>query len=233
MFTTNKPAIRQIGLFLALLIWGLPAGSSAQGIQWSISGGPSYHVQEFDTPLPWWDTAGQLFPSLMLHAELPMKFIEGPLGEKLFFSTGVRYVRLASRVDWRFEVNGSSDVFTGKFRINQHYLAVPLQLRLNLGKSPVFILGGPEAGILLLATKKSDTLTPEEFSSSQREAVGKDLHRLNISLYVGAGLRLNDQLRIYARYGAGMRDTKRDAERAVLDSDWRSREIEFAMEFIL
>lgn len=232
MYTNHKTRVKQSGLIL-LLLWTLPVVSSAQSIQWSISAGPSYHIQEFETPLPWWETAGLLFPSVMLHAEIPMRFIEGPLGEKLFFSTGIRYVRLASRVDWRFEVSNNNDVFTGKFKISQHYLATPLQFRLNMGKSPVFLLGGPELGVLFSAKKKSDTLTPEEFSSSQTESVGKDLHRLNISLYGGAGLRLNNQLRIYARYGVGLRNTKKDAERAVLDSDWRSREIEFAVEFIL
>lgn len=221
------------GLLLLLLTFAFPVMSAAQGVQWSISGGSSYHFQEFDTPLPWWETAGLLFPSVMFHADIPMTFIEGPLGQKLFFSTGVRYVRLASRVDWRFEVSNSNDVFTGKFKISQHYLAAPMQFRLNMGKSPVFILAGPELGMLLFARKKSDTLTPVEFSSSQTEAVGKDLHRLNVSLYGGAGLRLNEQLRIYARYGAGLRNTKKDAERAVLDSDWRSREVEFAVEIIL
>jgi hypothetical protein len=217
--------------FLAILMAGLTLQAAAQGPVWSLSAGPSFHFQDFEEPLPWWETGGQLFPSLMVHVEFPMRFVEGPLGRHLHFSTGVRYVRLASRVDWEFEVSSSMDVFTGRFKISQHYLAVPLQLRVGLGKTPFFLLAGPELGILVLAQKKSDTLTPETFSSSQRENVGQDLHRLNISLYGGIGARLTDRISCYARYGAGLRGTKKDAERPVLDSDWRSREIEFGAQF--
>ena len=205
-------------------------GVRAQGVEWGISAGVSFHGHTFDEPLPWWDTAGRLFPSFMLHAGAPMNFVEGPLGNILFFSTGLRYTRLGSRVDWETEVSSTGQVFTGAFKISQHYLALPIQLRLHLGRMPVFLLGGPEFGFLILAQKKSDTFTPEEFSSSQTENVREDIRPFNVSLYGGLGVLLKKNAKIYLRYGVGLNKAKKEAERTVLNTDWSTREIEFGVQ---
>ena len=227
--------IRYLSTLLVFLIAGTHLTmqqGQAQSIQLSGSVTASFHSHQFDEPLPWWDNAGLLFPSLSFNAQVPMHFIGGPLSRKLFFRTGLRYTRLASRVDWQSEVTNNGEAFTGKFQISQHYLLVPVQLKLTLGNSPVFLFGGPEFGLLLFANKDSDTLTPVEFKSSQSENVGEDINTVHISLGGGIGARLSPQLISFARYTVGMSNAKKDAERTVLDTDWRTKEIEFGVEFL-
>ena len=220
----------KISLFILTLLFWSTSAASAQGIEWSIGAGASFHGHSFEEPLPWWDNSGQLFPSVRLHADVPMNFLEGPLGKMLYLSSGVRYTRLASKVDWEFEVSSNNQVFTGAFQIRQHYLAIPFNFRLHLGQLPVFLIGGPEFGFLMYAHKASDTFTPEEFSSSQTESVGGDLKRINVSLYGGAGVVFRKGLKAFVRYGAGLNQAKKDAERTVLDSDWTTKEIEFGVQ---
>ena len=140
--------------------------SSSQFIQWGISASASIHELDFEAPLDFWDASNRSFPSVMLHMELPMRFVEGPLGKLLWLSSGVRYTRLASKVDFENEVGSGNQLFMGTFSINQHYLAIPVQFRLDLGKLPVFITAGPEFGVLVYANKVSETFTPVEFQSS-------------------------------------------------------------------
>lgn len=225
---------KAVTLFVALLFLAhgaIPDQAVAQPLNWGIGIASSFHSHDYESPLPWWDNSGLVFPSVMLRAELPMRFIEGPLGEKLHLRSGIRYTRLASRVDWEFDVTTNPEPFTGKFSINQHYLAVPVQFRLEIGNSPLYLLAGPEFGFLIFARKKSETITPEEFSSSMNEGVGSDIHTVNITLGGGIGYKINQQIRTFARYNAGLRNAKKSAGRTVLDSDWQTKEFEVGVEF--
>ena len=221
--------------FLVLLCFNGPSADRVfgQSLDWGLGVSTSFHNHTYESPLPWWDNSGLVFPSIMLRAELPMSFIEGPLGKKLFLRSGVRYTRLASRVNWEFDVESNAEPFTGKFSINQHFLAIPLQFRLEIGRTPVYLLGGPEFGFLLFARKKSETLTPAEFSSSMNEAVGEDINRVNIALGGGLGFKVNKQLRTFVRYNAGLRGAKKSPSRTVLDTDWQTKELEVGVEFNL
>ncbi|MFK7846303.1 MAG: porin family protein [Rhodothermales bacterium] len=232
----------QFRLLIACLFIGLmtPAvfpnaaliqSAEAQKIDWGISISSSFHQHEYEEPLAWWDNAGRVFPSVMLRSELPLSFIEGPLGKKLFLRTGVRYTRLASRVNWQFDVANTAEPFTGKFGISQHYLTIPLQFRLEIGRTPVYLLAGPEFGFLIFANKKSETLTPVEFESTQTESVGNDINVINLALGGGLGVQLSSRLRSFVRYSAGLSDAKKSADRTVLDTDWRTKEIEVGIEF--
>lgn len=220
-------------LLAPVIFFFAASGVCAQGVEWAGSVGISYHGHDFEDPLPWWDASAQAFPSAMLHSEAPMAFVGGPLGRVLFFETGLRYTRLASKVDWQFDVSSSGQTFVGAFRIRQHYLAVPAWLRVQLGRLPVYLTGGPEFGFLILARKKSETFLPEAFRSSQTESVGDDLRRVNVALYGGVGVTLAKGARIYGRYGAGLNHVKKDPERTVLDSDWTTREVEIGFQWPL
>ncbi len=223
-----------VASFILILVLGFGSWTqhtTAQGLQWGIGLSSSFHSHSYDAPLPWWDNSGLVFPSVMLRAELPLTFIEGPLGRKLYLRSGVRYTRLASRVNWEFDVESNPEPFTGKFSINQHYLAVPLQFRLEIGKTPVYLLGGPEFGFLLFAQKKSETLTPVEFSSSMNEGVGEDIHRVHVTLGGGVGFKVNKQIRTFVRYNAGLRGAKKSPSSTVLDTDWQTKELEVGVEF--
>ena len=138
-------------LFLNLVQCGI---SWSQPIQWGGSVGISVHELEFEEPLDFWDATNRTFPAVMVHIELPMRFIEGPLGKLLWLSSGVRYTRLASKVEFETELGAGNQLFTGAFQINQHYLAIPFQFRLDLGKLPVYIIAGPEVGILGICKSK-------------------------------------------------------------------------------
>ncbi len=210
-----------------------PKTSSSQSVNWGIGVSSSFHSHDYESPLPWWDNSGLVFPSVMLRAELPMTFIEGPLGKKLFLRTGARYTRLASKVDWEFDVTTNPEPFTGRFSINQHYLAIPLQFRLDIGNTPLYLIAGPEFGILLFARKKSETITPVEFNSSMNEGVGDDIHRINTSLGGGIGFKVNQQFRLFTRYNVGLRGAKKSPGRTVLDSNWQTKELEVGVEFNL
>lgn len=226
---------RKILLLLACTLYLLAGGreaATAQPVKWGLVLSASYHVHDYESPLDFWDNAGLVFPALALRTEVPFSFVDGPLGEKLFLYSGIRYTRLASRIDWESGTANGGETFAGRFRIGQHYLAVPLQFRLALGNTPVSILAGPEFGFLLFARKVSDTLSPAEFRSSQTEGVGDDLNRVNVSLGGGVVVRLAGGLRATARYNAGLSNAKKSPERTVLVSDWTTKEFELGIEFI-
>ncbi len=222
---------RHIILLLFISIISTPQ-IFAQSITFSGSISASYHSHQYDQPLPWWDNAGLVFPSISLNGEIPMAFVGGPLAEQLFFRSGLRYTRLASRVDWESDVMTNGEAFTGTFQISQHYLLLPIQFRLDMGNTPVFLFGGPEFGLLLFAKKDSDTLTPVEFRSSQSESVGRDINTFHVALGGGVGAKLSTNIRSFFRFNVGMNKAKKDDERTVLDTDWSTKEIEFGMEFV-
>ncbi len=201
-------------------------------LRWGVVVSSSYHMHEYDTPLDFWDNAGLLFPSVMIRGELPMSFIEGPLGKKLYLRSGIRYTRLASRINWQQDTANNAQTFSGRFRISQHYLAVPVHFRLVLGRTPVYFLAGSEVGFLLFATKKSETLTPLEFQSSQTEGVGGDINLVHVSLSGGIGVQLSSRLRTFVRYNKGLSNAKKSAEKTVLVTDWQTKEVEVGVEFI-
>ena len=209
--------------------------ASAQPIEFGIGVSASVHRHVYEEPLEFWDNSQLVFPSVTLKAEIPMSIVGGPLAKKLFLRSGLRYTRLASQVDWAQTTSpGDTEgqVFSGQFSINQHYVALPLQLRLVIGNSPVFLMVGPEFGLLLFAVKKSDTLTPVEFKTSQKEAVGDDIKRFHAALSGGLGVQFSDRMRSYVRYSEGLGASKKDDQRTVLVTDWHTREVEVGVEFI-
>ena len=108
---------------------------------------------------------------------------------------------------------------------------IPLQFRVAIGGTPVSLFGGPEFGILLFATKKSDTFTPAEFSTSQHEAVSEDINRFNVMLSGGLSVQFSKRFRALVQYNAGMSNAKKSADRTVLVTDWQTQEIEIGVEF--
>ena len=215
-----------LSTFLSLLHVGF---SSGQSIQFGVSAGVSVHDLDFEAPLEFWDPSNRAFPAAMLHAELPMRFIEGPLGRMLWLSSGIRYTRLASRVAFETELGNGNQVFSGAFQINQHYLAIPVQFRLVLGKLPVYLLAGPEFGILLYANRTSDTFTPVENQSSDNRRITNDLRRINTSIYGGIGVYVLDGFALFGRYGRGMSDVLKPGDNNVSVSDWLTNEFEIGL----
>ena len=215
-------------LVIILCFFGASA-VNAQSVVWGVSTSASIHDLDFESPLPWWESSGLIFPAVALHAELPMQFIEGPLGKNLWFSTGLRYVRLASRVDFELELGQDNQLFTGEFQINQHYLAVPLQLRLDLGRLPVYLLAGPEVDVLIAANRKSETFTPVESRSSDSKNGTNDLKRINIAIYGGIGAHLGGNVDFFAKYGRGTNGVLKSGEQTFSDSDWVNKEIEIGL----
>ncbi len=204
----------------------------AQNLEWRFAMSASYHLHDYENPLDFWDNSGLMFPAVGVRAGIPFSFVDGPLGKRLFLDTGIRYTRLASRIDWESGTANGGETFSGKFRIGEHFIAVPVQFRVQVGKTPVSLVFGPEFGFLLFARKVSDTLTPVEFKSSQTEQVGEDLNRLNISLGGGIAYRVSKKIRAFLRYNAGLSNAKKSPERTVLVSDWTTKEIEVGIEFI-
>ena len=208
---------------------------SAQPVEFGIGVSASFHRHVYEEPLSFWDNSPLLFPSLTFKAEIPLTFVGGPLAKRLFLRSGLRYTRLASQVDWSQTTNQddpNAQVFSGKFSINQHYLTLPLQFKLMVGRSPVFLISGPELGVLLFAVKKSDTLTPAEFRTSQKEGVADDLNRFHAALSGGIGVEVSSRLRTFLRYTEGLGSSKKDDQRTVLVTDWETREVELGVEII-
>ena len=158
-----------------------------------------------------------------------MQFIEGPLGERLSFGAGLRYVRLSSKVDFELMLGEQDQLFTGAFTYNQYYLAIPLQLELNMWSLPLYVMGGPEVGILLTASRISKTFTPEESRSTQKINVTEDLRPINVSIYGGVGVRINRQIGAFARYGNGLSSVLKGGDQTVSSSDWSTREFEIGV----
>lgn len=220
-----------LGVLLTTIL--LPSnGAKAQSIQWSAGATASIHNHVYDAPLDIWDNAGLVFPSIGIHGEYLMTFVGGPLGRRLYLRSGIRYTRLASQVDWVNNVTGNqTQVFSGQFSIRQHYAVIPLHFRVAVGNTPLSVHFGPSFGILLFATKKSDTFTPVEFSTSQHEAVGEDVNRINVMLSGGLSVQLTRQIRALLQYNAGMSNAKKSADRTVLVTDWQTQEFEIGLEF--
>ena len=214
---------------LILICFLHPSNIKAQSIQWGVSASMSIHELDFDAPLPWWSPSGLIFPAATLHAELPLRFIEGPLGNMLWLSSGIRYVRIASRVDLELELGESNQLFTGEFQTNQHYAAIPVQLRLDLGTLPVYLQGGPEVQILIAANRVSKTFTPEESRATTRTNLASNLKRVNLSIYGGIGVHLGDRVDLVAKIGQGAKGALRGGEQTVSDSDWTNKEIEVGL----
>ena len=189
----------------------------------------SIHELDFDAPLPWWSPDGLVFPSAALHAEVPLQFLEGPLGNILWFSSGIRYVRIASKVDLELELGESNQLFTGEFQTNQHYAAIPIHLRLDLGRLPVYIHGGPEVQILIAANRTSKTFTPVESRATSTTNLASNLKRINLSIYGGLGVHLGDRLDLVAKIGRGANGALKGGEQTVSDSDWTNKEIEVGL----
>ena len=203
--------------------------SSSQSVKWGVSVGGSIHELEFESPLDFWEANNRAFPTAMLHAEIPMRFIEGPLGKILWLSSGVRYTRLASKVGFETELGSGNQLFTGAFQINQHYLAIPVQFRLDLGTWPVYIMAGPEFGVLIFANRKSETFTPVESRSSDIRTITSDLKLINTSIYGGVGIQVVRGVELFGRYGSGLSDVLKPGENNVSVSDWLTNEFEIGL----
>ncbi len=198
---------------------------NGQGTRWGISGAISFHRFDYVDPLPWWEESSQSFPAIGVYMEWPMHFIEGPLGNILRFNTGLRYARLASKVDFALVLGDEDQEFTGAFRINQHYLLLPAQLELFLGRAPVYLMAGPEVGFLLTAGRISETFTPEEFRDRRSQTISRDLKRVSVFLYGGAGVRLSKRLSTFVRFGSALGRALKEGERSFVDNDWTSKEL--------
>lgn len=220
--------LRKIVVSLCLVsLYSIPAMS--QSIQWGVSSSVSIHALDFEEPLDFWEASNRTFPTAMLHMDIPLEFIDGPLGKILWLRSGARYTRLASRVDFETQLGQGNQLFTGAFYINQHYLAIPVQLRLDLGKLPVFLIAGPEFGILLFANRKSETFSPEESRSSDTRSITSDLRLINTSLYGGLGVSLGRGFALFGRYGQGVGEVLKGGERTVSVSDWLTKEFEIGL----
>ncbi|MDZ4699866.1 MAG: outer membrane beta-barrel protein [Rhodothermales bacterium] len=215
-------------LAMSMFAAALPAELAAQP-RLGMGAGASYQQLALDAPLPEWSDTGLLFPTGLVFAEWPLSGIDGPLGERLHVVSGLRYNRQSGQIDWAFVVGAPAQEFTGTFTLKQHFVSVPLWLRLDLGRSPLFVLAGPEVGLLVGAKKESRTLTPEASRSSQEVAVGDELRRVNVALRGGLGAAITPRLRLVASYVAGLSPAKRDAEQPVLISDWQTRELELLL----
>lgn len=207
------------------------SGGDSKSVALSIVVSGSYHKHDYDMPLSFWENGPLVFPSAGVIANIPFTFVEGPLGKILSLRTGLRYTRLASGVTFE-SVNGGQ-TFSGKFRIGQNLLALPVQFQLNLGKTPVSIFAGPEFGFLLFARKKSETLQPVEFKTSQTEVVSSDLRRFHAALGGGISVRAFSRGQVFVRYNAGLSHAKKDPERTVSSSDWKTSEFEVGLELNL
>ncbi len=226
-FTRTAPFIA-----MSMLAAVMPAVLSAQP-RIGIGVGASYQQLAIEAPLTGWMATGLLFPTGLVYAEWPLTGIEGPLGERLHLVSGLRYNRQSGQVDWTDSLGTPAQEYTGTFMIRQHYVSIPVLLRLELGQSPVFVLAGSDLALLLSAKKESRTLTPEAARTYREDAVGDELRRINVMLRGGFGAAISSRARLVASYAASLTPAKRNADQPVLLSDWRTRELELLLSYRL
>ncbi|MEZ4698860.1 MAG: porin family protein [Rhodothermales bacterium] len=230
----SRTSIRRFaGLLLLIAVLAPARVLPAQPFRWGVGAGASYQQLVLDAPLPQWSDEGLVFPTLLVFGEAPLSRIEGPLGRRLHLGGGLRYNRQAGRIAWTFEVSESMQTFSGTFTIKQHYVSIPLWLRLDLGDSPLFLTAGPEASLLVAARKESRTDTPASARSRRDDAVAEQLNRLGVALRAGAGVRLGGRARAVLTYCGGLTSAKKNADQPVLVSDWQNREWAFELLYSL
>ncbi len=216
-----------------MLLALLPCTAAAQGVRWGVAAGASLQRLALEEPLPEWDDTGLVFPTLMAYMERSLTGIDGPLGRRLHLLAGIRYNRQAGRIDWTFTVGQPPQQFEGQFTLRQHYVSVPVWLRLDLGGSPLFLVAGPEVGVLVAANKESQTLAPVASRSDRTESVADQLRRMHVALRGGVGAALTPRVRLLAVLGVGLSDIKDGVEQTVLVTDWRTREWEVMLMYRL
>ena len=219
---------KKVNVLIVIFLCGI-GHVNAQPVQWGISASSSFHELDFDDPLPWWESSGLTFPAIGVSMEWPMQFIEGPLGNILWLKSGIRLVRLATKVDFELELGEDNQLFTGAFRIRQYYASIPVQFRLDLGQAPVYVLVGPEFGVLLTANRTSETFTPVASRASSTQQIGGELRRINISIYGGIGVHIYKGIDLFGQYGRGVNQVLKPGEQTISDSDWSTRELEIGL----
>ena len=219
--------IGSILLVCAFVLLAAPRAGHAQSLDWGVRLSAQVSTFDFEEPLPFWSTSSRAFPAVAVDVRLPLSGIEGPLGRRLRFTPGLRYVRLSGQVDFETALGGQ--VFAGLFTIDQHYLAVPLMLELAIGTLPVYVIAGPEVAILVKAERTSKTTSPEADRSSDTRNITGDVRRLHTALYGGLGGRLTSRIDVFARYGFGLSTGLRGGEQTVSVTDWSAEEVEFGI----
>ena len=214
--------LRSLFISVALFLLGsVPA--LAQSVTVSITPTASLSWFDLDEPLGGWSDNGLAFPGLWIQASVPMAFIGGPLAERLSLETGLRYNRLAAQVDWENVIGNPAQTYRGFFQIRQHVASIPVLAKVRLGTTPVSLMGGLDVGFLVGATKVSETEVPTEARSSMKRDVLDDIRRAQLSLMAGIGFRVASSIELVLLYGAGTASNKKNAEAAVLVTDWQTR----------
>ena len=205
--------------------------SIVQAQNWKLAGvvGLSQSAFEYEELRDGWDPEAVRFFRAGALVERNLAGIEGPLGKKMHIQTGLFFKRLAGRVNWVSEVGNPIQRYAGSFSINQFYATVPLGFKLDLFTSRFSLVAGLEAGLLISASKQSQTDEPVSLSTESTSQVGDEIRRLHTSMYVGAQVQLAPKWGVRLLYHLGLAHQKKAPENPVLITDWRTSEIDLSI----
>jgi hypothetical protein len=198
-------------------------------IRGGVVGGFNHSSLSYDEEMDIWDTSSRSTFSLGA-------FLDIPVNEQVSFVPAMRYVRYGNSVD----LDTGEHLFvrvTGDFEITQNYLSVPALFKFRpVNSAPVFVIFGPEIGVLIDASQKGtqrDTYTAKDsvvVSTFDDEICG-NMDVLNLSLDVGAGIDFpigGHTGSVQLRYALGVVGTAKEEE---WFSDWKTRGLELLAGF--
>ncbi|WP_167856988.1 porin family protein [Hymenobacter aquaticus] len=122
------------------------------------------------------------------------------------------------------------------YRTKLHYVNVPLLAKVTVG--PVYVEGGPQAGLLLKAQDEGVLVLSGDdsqvvYGAGTRNA-GPDFKNLDLSLCVGAGLKLPLGFAVGGRFNAGLNDLRTARSvRSVNDPELKNRVFQAYLSFQL
>ena len=147
--------------------------------------------------------------------------LEVPVRSRLSLLTGLRYLEQGNRVKLDFP---APFPLTGKFRIAQHYLAVPALVAVRPFRSRrILLAAGPEGAWLMNGKMYTETSPPDPRSST---SITKNLKPANLSLDAQASLEFpaaRHAVSITLRYTHGLIDVQRKQDWGVA---WKTRGVE-------
>ena len=223
----NTRKLTAIFLFILLIVgW---KNVEAQSWKWAGLVGVSQSAFEYEEIRDGWDPVATYFFRTGVLLERNLAGIEGPLGKRMHVQTGLLFKRLTGRVNWFSEVGNPVQRYAGSFSINQFYATIPVAIKLDLFSTPLSLVSGLEAGILVRASKQSQTDEPVSLSTSSTTQVADEIRRLHTSFKIGLQARVSPQWGVRFLFHRGLAHQKKAPENPVLITDWRTSEFDFSI----
>lgn len=208
---------RMLLVALWVILPGLTHVAIAQNLQAGFSAGINRTALDYDETLPFWT----LKQRTLFHLA---GFIVLPVGKRLDFQTGIRFVKIGNEVDLAESPDPFVVILEEKFQLTQDFLALPATIRYSLpGRPRLYLLSGMEAAYSLSA---SADITYRDGSTAQQD-IQKTLNRLNLSALLGTGVAVDlagVSLFAESRYAYGLTDIPKKDQWI---SAWQTRELSF------